>query len=140
MQDTRVADLVRTCFAAYSTDDRALLERTLSDDFTFTSPYDDAIDKAEYFVRCWPNRDRIKAHHIENIAVAGDDAFVIYSCELKSGARFRNVERFTIAGDKVRRIEVYFGDPPSGIRRDEYLAFLDVGRRAWSEARADAAS
>jgi ketosteroid isomerase-like protein len=46
------ADLIRKYFAAYKAKNRKLLEDGFSDDFTFTSPYDDAIDKATYFERC----------------------------------------------------------------------------------------
>src|SRR5260370_637676 len=48
------SDLIRSYFAAYKTRDRKALEDAFADDFTFTSPYDDAIDKAAYFERCWP--------------------------------------------------------------------------------------
>src|SRR5438876_6720026 len=48
------SDLIRKYFAAYRTKDRKVLEDGLAEDFTFTSPYDDAIDKAAYFERCWP--------------------------------------------------------------------------------------
>ena len=38
-------------FAAYMTNDRKIVEDSLADDFRFTSPYDDRIDKATYFER-----------------------------------------------------------------------------------------
>ena len=59
------SDLIRKYFAAYRTNDRKLMEDGLTDDFTFTSPYDDAIEKATYFERCWPNSERIREHEIE---------------------------------------------------------------------------
>ena len=52
---TDLASLARRCFETYQTRDREALEGLLADDFTFTSPYDDHIDRATYFVRCWPN-------------------------------------------------------------------------------------
>lgn len=48
-------EIIRSMFAAYRSKDRATVEALLTDDFTFTSPYDDAIGKAVYFERCWPN-------------------------------------------------------------------------------------
>ena len=39
----------------------------------------------------------------------GDEAFVTYLCVAKGGKRFRNTEFFVFAGDKVKRIDVYFG-------------------------------
>jgi hypothetical protein len=48
----------------------------LTDDFTFTSPYYDAIGKAVYFEGCWPNSERIRTHLLEKIFKQGSEAFV----------------------------------------------------------------
>jgi hypothetical protein len=53
------AELVRKYYGAYQARNRKTLEDGLADDFTFTSPYDDKIDKATYFERCWPNSQRM---------------------------------------------------------------------------------
>jgi hypothetical protein len=45
--------------------DRKVVEDALTDDFRFTSPYDDRIDKATYFERCWRNSDWIERHELE---------------------------------------------------------------------------
>lgn len=45
------SDLIRNCFAAYKTKHCAAIDALQADDFTFTSPYDDRIDRAECFVR-----------------------------------------------------------------------------------------
>ncbi|MEG3894748.1 MULTISPECIES: hypothetical protein [unclassified Microcoleus] len=37
---------IERCFAAYNAKDRATVERLLTSTFTFTSPYDDGIDRA----------------------------------------------------------------------------------------------
>lgn len=103
------AEIVRRCFDAYRTKDRASLEAVLADDFTFTSPYDDAIDKATYFVRCWPNSERIREHVIERIFAQGDEAYVTYLARIVDGSEFRNTEFFTFRGDKVTSVTVYFG-------------------------------
>jgi ketosteroid isomerase-like protein len=103
------ARIIRAIFAAYLSNDRKLVEDALTDDFRFTSPYDDEIDKATYFERCWRNSDWIERHELEKILVEGDEAFVTYRCTAKGGKSFRNTEFFSFAGDKVRRIDVYFG-------------------------------
>ena len=103
------ADILRDCFAAYRSRDRELLEDLLADEFNFTSPYDDRIDKRSYFERCWPNSLRIKEHILEKIFVEGDEAFVRYRCLTRDGKEFRNTEFFTFAGDKIVSVEVYFG-------------------------------
>jgi len=103
------ADIIRALFAAYLANDRSAVEHALADDFRFTSPYDDRIDKATYFERCWRNSDWIERHDLERIFVQGDEAFVTYTCVAKSGKTFRNTEFFVFADDKVTRIDVYFG-------------------------------
>ena len=47
------AEIIRGLFAAYLSNDRKAVEDAFADGFRFTSPYDDEIDKATYFVRCW---------------------------------------------------------------------------------------
>jgi ketosteroid isomerase-like protein len=103
------ADMIRAIFAAYLAGDRKFVEDAFSGDFRFTSPYDDNIDKLAYFERCWKNSDWIERHELERIFVEGDEAFVTYRCVAKRGQTFRNTEFFVFDGDKVKRIDVYFG-------------------------------
>jgi ketosteroid isomerase-like protein len=103
------SDIIRAIFAAYLSDDRKAVENSLTEDFRFTSPYDDRIDKATYFERCWRGSDWIERHELEKIFVEGQEAFVTYRCVARGGKSFRNTEFFSFDGDKVRRIEVYFG-------------------------------
>jgi ketosteroid isomerase-like protein len=103
------SDIIRALFAAYLSNDRKAVEDALTGDFRFTSPYDDEIDKPTYFARCWRNTEWIARHELEKIFVEGDGAFVTYKCVAKDGKSFRNTEFFSFAGDKIRRIDVYFG-------------------------------
>ena len=103
------AEMIRAIFAAYMSNDRGVVEDALTDDFRFTSPYDDEIDKATYFERCWRNSDWIERHELEKIFVEGNEAFVTYRCMAKGGKNFRNTEFFTFEGGRVKRIDVYFG-------------------------------
>jgi ketosteroid isomerase-like protein len=103
------AETIRALFAAYLSNDREAVEEAFTDDFHFTSPYDDEIDKATYFVRCWRVTDWIERHELERIFVEGDEAFVTYRCVAKGGKNFRNTEFFSFEGDKIKRIDVYFG-------------------------------
>jgi ketosteroid isomerase-like protein len=109
MSGTAKSDIIRGIFAAYLANDRARVEAALTGDFRFTSPYDDNIDKPTYFERCWKNSDWIERHEIEKIFVEGNEAFVTYLCIARDGKRFRNTEFFAFAGDRVKRIDVYFG-------------------------------
>ena len=108
-------ELIRRCFAAYKTADRSEIERLLADDFTFTSPYDDHIDRAEYFARCWPMAGSFEYHDLKLTLGHGDAYLVLYEGKSRKGAMFRNVELFHFAGDRVRSIEVFFGLPPGAV-------------------------
>ena len=103
------SDLVRGYFAAYQTRDRAVMEAALTEDFTFTSPYDDAIDRATYFVRCWPNSKLFRSIAVERICEDGNEVFVLYRCETLDGKTFRNTELHSFRGERLRSVEVYFG-------------------------------
>jgi ketosteroid isomerase-like protein len=104
-----IRDLVRGIFAAYRANDRQSVEDSMTEDFRFTSPYDDDIDKATYFAKCWRDTGWIERQDLERIFVDGDAAFVTYQCVAKDGKSFRNTEFFVFAGDRVRSIDVYFG-------------------------------
>ena len=101
--------LARDSYAAYESGDRDVLEELLSDDFTFSSPYDVGIDRGTYFERCWPNAELIEAFEFKRLVEAGDEVIVTYESTKTDGRRFRNTEVLTFEGDRIRRAEVYFG-------------------------------
>jgi hypothetical protein len=103
------AEIIRGIFAAYLANDRAYVEGAFTDDFRFTSPFDDNLDKPAYFERCWKDTGWIKRHELETIIIEGGAAFVTYHCIARDDRSFRNTEFFRFAGDKVQRIDVYFG-------------------------------
>jgi hypothetical protein len=103
---------VQQCFDAYRAKDRPRLEAMLAPEFTFSSPYDDRLIRLQYLERCWPESERAEARQVRSIVERGEEAVVEYTCELLSGDRFCNRERFVFKGDKVKAIEVYFGDAP----------------------------
>ena len=109
MPPTDKAETIRAIFAAYLANDRERVEEAFTDDFHFTSPYDDNLDKPTYFARCWRDSGWIASHELERILVEGNEAFVTYRCVARDGKSFRNTEFFVFEGDKVRRIDVYFG-------------------------------
>ena len=87
MVEANRAETIRAIFAAYR--ERSQVRRgRAGDDFSFTSPYDDSIDKPTYFERCWKNSDWIERHELEKIFVDGDEAFVTYRCVAKGGRTF----------------------------------------------------
>jgi ketosteroid isomerase-like protein len=107
--DRSTATIVRALYDAYRDRRRTEAEALLAAEFRFTSPYDDAIDRAAFFARCWPNGDRVSDFRIERIAVDGDGAFVTYFCTTKAGDSFRNTEYLTVANGQVTSANVYFG-------------------------------
>jgi ketosteroid isomerase-like protein len=100
---------VRDCYGAFESGDRSVVEQHLSDDFTFSAPPDVGIDRATYFERCWPNAATTEAFEYERLFEADDEVFVTYEATSTDGSRFRNTEIFTFDGDKISRVEVYFG-------------------------------
>ena len=103
------SELVRGCFAAYAKKDREAIEALLADDFHFTSPLDNRIDRNTYFERCWPNSQRIEAFDFVHLVPDGDRVFVTYEGQWDSGSRFRNTEIITVREGRVAEVEVYFG-------------------------------
>jgi ketosteroid isomerase-like protein len=72
-------DTVRAVFDAYLAQDRDAMDRLLSDEFVFTSPQDDRIDKATFFERCFPTADRLAAQEMLHVVPVGDDnVFAMY--------------------------------------------------------------
>lgn len=63
---------VLALFEAFLEQDRDAAEKLLGDEFTFTSPYDDRIDKATYFERCWPNRGHIVSQTLKQVCVRAE--------------------------------------------------------------------
>ena len=100
---------VRALFDAFRERRREDAEALIADDFTFTSPYDDGIDRTAYFERCWPNGDHFIEFRIERIAIDSDGAFVTYWCTTDQGKSFRNTEYLTVKSGQVGSVDVYFG-------------------------------
>lgn len=96
-------------FSAFIEHDKELAETLLSEDFTFTSQYDDHINKETYFEKCWPNRNKIKHQEIEKIIAEDNEAFILYKSELVDGSKFRNTEHIKLSDNKIKEVNVYFG-------------------------------
>lgn len=100
---------VRDCYRAYETRDRELIERVLAEDLVFSAPPDVGIDRARYFERCWPNAGHIAAYELKRLVEAEGEVIVTYEATRTDGSRFRNTEIFGFDGDRISRVEVYFG-------------------------------
>lgn len=103
-------DTVRELLDAYRRQDITAASRLLADDFTFTSPQDDHIDKASYLERCFPTADRFAASEVIAIVPAGDDTvLLLYEYQLTTGERYRNTEYTTVRDGKLVETQVFFG-------------------------------
>jgi ketosteroid isomerase-like protein len=101
--------LARDAYGAYESGDRRVIEALLSENFTFYSPADVGIDRARYFERCWPNSELIAGFDFKRLVESGDEVIVTYESKRTDGSRFRNTEVLTFEGDKISKVEVYFG-------------------------------
>jgi ketosteroid isomerase-like protein len=109
MTATNRTQIARDMYSAYESGDRQVVERILSNDFQFFSPRDAGIDRAAYFERCWPNSGTIDRFAFVRLVESGDEVIVTYECTRHDGTRFRNTEILAFEGDRLRRVEVYFG-------------------------------
>lgn len=105
----RVEATVRALYAAFLEGDRVRADALIADGFTFTSPYDDSIDRAAYFERCFPNGDRFAAFEIDRVAVVRDGAFVSYRATLVDATTFSNAEFVEVRSGRIQSAQVYFG-------------------------------
>ena len=101
--------IARAAYDAYVTKDRAALDRLLADDFHFTSPLDNRLDRETYFRRCWPNSKVIEGFDFIHLVTDADRVFVTYEGRNTNGRRFRNTEILTIRNQHIVDVEVYFG-------------------------------
>jgi ketosteroid isomerase-like protein len=101
--------IVRALYDAFARGDRGVAERLLAEDFTFFAPPDPGIDRAAYFQRCWPNSATIRAFDYVRLLEANAEVVVTYEATRTDGSRFRNTEIFGLAGNRINRVEVYFG-------------------------------
>ena len=101
--------IVKRCYQAYVDKDRAALEAIAADDFHFTSPLDNRLDRKTYFERCWPNSETAAGFEYKNLVADGGRVFVTYEGKGASGKSFRNTEILTVRDGKIVDVEVYFG-------------------------------
>ena len=109
MNNQRNLAVVRGSYEAYVTKDRAALEPLIADDFHFTSPLDNRIDRATYFKRCGPTSERIEGFNSIRCVADGDWVLVTYEGRAVGGGRFRNTEILTLREGQIIDVEVYFG-------------------------------
>ncbi|WP_042377170.1 nuclear transport factor 2 family protein [Streptacidiphilus melanogenes] len=104
------SSVVRAAFAHYRAQDREAALPLYAEDFTFTSPQDDRIDKRAFFARCFPTADRFTEQRLLHVTPADPElVFVHYEYRLTSGERYRNIEAITVHDGLIRDVQVFFG-------------------------------
>jgi ketosteroid isomerase-like protein len=101
--------VARACLQAYVNKDRQAIEALLADDFHFTSPIDNALDRRTYMEVCWPNSAAMARFDEIYEFEDADHAFLVYEAHTSTGKHFRNSELHTIRDGKLIATEVYFG-------------------------------
>jgi ketosteroid isomerase-like protein len=99
----------RDMYRAFERRERDVVEALLPEEFTFYAPPDPGIDRDAYFERCWPNAGSIARFEFVRLFEHGDEVIVTYESTKTDGGRFRNTEILSFEGDKIVRVEVYFG-------------------------------
>lgn len=101
--------IARAAYEAYVAKDRAAIEALIPDDFHFSSPLDNRLDRATYLARCWPNSKTTEGFEFIHLVRDGERVFVTYEARVAGGRRFRNTEIVTVRGPQIVEVEVYFG-------------------------------
>jgi hypothetical protein len=97
-------------FAAFQTQNKSAARAMVSDQFRFTSPQDDRLDREKYFEVCFPTADHFASQTMMETAEVGDTVLVRYEYELTDGGRFRNMEALTVDDSGlITEAQVYFG-------------------------------
>jgi len=109
MMGNRPLAITPTCLRAYVDKNRAAIEALLDDDFQFTSPIDNVLDRATYMKICWPNSKLMASFDYIYGCEGGDHAFIVYEARTSTGKCFRNCEVHTVRDSKLLATEVYFG-------------------------------
>jgi hypothetical protein len=102
--------LVTQLFEAFSKVERNdFVENLLSSSFTFSAPPDPLLNRDEFFKKCWPQGGNLKDVKYVRIIEKSDEIIVTHEYTKPDGSRGRNTDIVTFEGDKIIRLEVYFG-------------------------------
>src|SRR5262245_55264966 len=124
------ASIARAAYEAFVMKDRAALEKLLAEDFHFTSPRDNRLDRETYFRRCWPNSTVIEGFEFVYVVTEADRVVVTYEGRTVDGHRFRDTVILTIRDRHIVDVEVYFGwSIPHRAPQGEFVDDTEPGTR-----------
>ena len=101
-------ETVKRALQAYLDKDRVAIEAVIADEYHFTSPRDNALDRDTYFARCWPGSEVMTSMELIHGAEDGDFAWVVYEAAM-GGHRFRNAELHRVRDGRIVETQVFFG-------------------------------
>ena len=73
-----LVEKAKSYYRAYERHDPDAVARELAEGFTFTSPFDDAIDREHYFRRCWPKEPLHQKFDFLAVSQDEDRVTVVY--------------------------------------------------------------
>ncbi|RJT75649.1 nuclear transport factor 2 family protein [Arthrobacter cheniae] len=107
--DLSPQDAVLEFVRAFREQDPTLALSLMAQDFTFTSPQDDHLNRDAWLEQCFPSADHfdLPATTLQIVEVGG---VVLHRYEyIVAGRTYRNVEASRVQDGLVREVEVYFG-------------------------------
>lgn len=93
---------------AFREQDAGLALSLMSDEFTFTSPQDDHLDRDTWLERCFPTAGYFDSPPTLQIVEVGGVVLHRYQYNV-AGRTYRNVEASRVQDGLVHEVEVYFG-------------------------------
>jgi hypothetical protein len=93
----------------------SLIERIFSDDFTFCSPLDVALDRKGYFDRCWPGAGHDQEFSFVRMIESGDELIATYEFTNASTGRRGRIAKYSFSqgirsGQSKRTLDGMFVD------------------------------
>jgi ketosteroid isomerase-like protein len=98
---------VKRALQAYLDKDRPAIEAVIADEYRFTSPRDNALDRDTYFARCWPASEVMTEMDLLHGTEDGELAWIVYEATI--GTRFRNAELHRVRDGRIVETQVFFG-------------------------------
>ena len=104
------SEQVKQFLEAFSKDDRNdFVENLSAANFTFSAPPDPLLDRVGFFEKCWPAGYNLKDIKYVRMIEHANEVLVTHEYLKPDGIRGCNTDIFTFDGDKITRLEVYFG-------------------------------
>jgi hypothetical protein len=107
--------IIRNYFSGWEKKDWNTVAKNLAEGFTFTSAApDDHINIGQFKDKCWVQSEHVKTFEFPKVTETGNQAFAIVHVITTDNRVIRNIEFFTFEGNKIKSIEVFFGNTGQG--------------------------